>query len=285
MKGWVTNMKHSKEISKIYETYDYSVFKKLVGNRPVNSHVNAIANSMKVDGWIGAPIEVNEKMEVVDGQHRLEAAKQVGIPVRYEIQNGLNLRKCQVMNNTSKGWGNNDYINSHIELGNKNYERLKTMIDKYPAIPDTVMLTVCWDGNVIASGVSNDAFRQGEFTFSESRFEEVDNILYNLSKFQHSLKCIKGRSDCKHRALHFALVHNGVDNNRLYEKISENTRRFNYVGDTVSFLEDISREYNKGLKIKNRIHLDIDWEEKGLSGIEKKTNIRIDNDEDEELEM
>lgn len=275
-------MKNSKEISKIYETHDYSIFKKLVGNRPINSHVNAIAKSMKTDGWVGAPIEVNEKMEVVDGQHRLEAAKRVGIPVRYEMQKGLNLRKCQVMNNTSKGWRNSDYINSQIELGNKNYERLKEMMDKYPSIPDTIMLTICWDGNYIASGVSNDSFRQGDFVFSSSRVEEVDNILYNLSKFQHILKDIKGRSDCKNRAIYFALVHKNVDNNRLYEKVYENTRRFNYVGDTVNFLEDISKEYNKGLQVKNRIHLDIDWEEKGLLGIERKADIQVSTEEDYE---
>lgn len=33
----------AKEISKIYETYDYSMFKKMVGNRPVNKHLELIA--------------------------------------------------------------------------------------------------------------------------------------------------------------------------------------------------------------------------------------------------
>lgn len=275
-------MKNSKEISKIYETYDYSIFKKLVGNRPVNSHVNAIAKSMKNDGWIGAPIEVNEKMEVVDGQHRLEAAKRVGIPVRYEVQKGLNLRKCQVMNNTSKGWRNSDYVNSQIELGNKNYERLKNMMDKYPSIPDTVMLSVCWDKNAAMSGQKNESFRQGDFVFSASRVEDVDYILYNLSKFQSVLKDIKGRVDCKNIAIYFALIHANVDNNRLFEKLAENTRKINYVGTTVDFLEEISSLYNKGIRINNRIHLDIDWEEKGFEGIDRKTDIHVKGEEDYE---
>lgn len=279
----------AKEISKIYETYDYSMFKKMVGNRPVNKHLELIAKSMKTDGWIGAPILVNEKMEVVDGQHRVEAAKIAGIPVRYEIQEGLNLRKCQVMNNTSKGWQNSDYVNSYIELGNKNYERLKEMMDKYPSIPDTTMLTICWDGNRLEGGTTNDAFRQGDFVFSPSRIEEVNEILYNLSKFQHVLKEISGRSDCKNRAIHFALIHKGVDNNRLWSKVYENTRKFNYVGNTVGFLQDISREYNRGLRVENRIHLDIDWEEKGLIGIERKVDVNFKGEgceEDEyDLEM
>jgi hypothetical protein len=149
------------------------------------------------------------------------------------------------------------------------------MRDKYPSVPDTVMLTVCWDDNLIASGVTNEAFRRGEFVFSENRVRSVDNILYNLSKFQPLLKDIKGRNDCKNRAIYFALVHADVDNDRLYEKVAENTRRFNYVGDTSTFLEDISRFYNKALQIKNRVHLDIDWEEKGLIGIAKKEDVKV----------
>ncbi len=50
--------------------------------------VSEIADSMKVNGWNGPPIkvvEVNGKMYVVDGHHRLAAASQAGVKVQYEV--------------------------------------------------------------------------------------------------------------------------------------------------------------------------------------------------------
>jgi ParB-like chromosome segregation protein Spo0J len=47
-----------------------------------------MAESTKVNGWQGPPVqvvEVNGKRYVVDGHHRLAAAKQAGIKVNYEV--------------------------------------------------------------------------------------------------------------------------------------------------------------------------------------------------------
>lgn len=48
--------------------------------------VDAIADSMSKDGWVGEPIEVFEHVNrryVINGHHRVSAAKKAGIDVRY----------------------------------------------------------------------------------------------------------------------------------------------------------------------------------------------------------
>lgn len=63
-------------------TSDYFRFKILDGNRDVlKSHVNKIKESMKKFGWIGPGIIVNEKFEIIDGQTRFYAAKELGLPM------------------------------------------------------------------------------------------------------------------------------------------------------------------------------------------------------------
>ena len=73
----------------VYETTDYEQFGKLKGNRNINeAQVIGIRNSIEKIGYQPVPILVNERLEVIDGQHRLEAARTLGIPIYFIIQKG-----------------------------------------------------------------------------------------------------------------------------------------------------------------------------------------------------
>ena len=65
------------------KTSDYSIFKKFPGNRDINPlNLRKITNSIKMHNMLDLkPIIVTESMEVTDGQHRLEAAKVLGVPI------------------------------------------------------------------------------------------------------------------------------------------------------------------------------------------------------------
>ena len=78
-----------KDKNKIHSTTDYSQFKYIKGNRElVEAHVKKLSDQIsKKDFQI--PIIVNEKMEVCEGQHRLEAYKSLGMPITYMIKEGL----------------------------------------------------------------------------------------------------------------------------------------------------------------------------------------------------
>lgn len=68
-----------KQTNEIKRTNNYDMFKRLEGNRFVDpKKVNKLKKSINEVGYISNPIIVNEKMEVIDGQHRLEALKELG---------------------------------------------------------------------------------------------------------------------------------------------------------------------------------------------------------------
>jgi hypothetical protein len=71
------------------------------------------------------PIIVNEKMEVCEGQHRLEAYKTLSIPITYIIKEGLDIFDIRKLNSVSRKWTMEEYLMSHVKLGNTDYEILE----------------------------------------------------------------------------------------------------------------------------------------------------------------
>ena len=69
--------------NKIYSTSEYNLFHKLKGNRGINElHVRKLVEAIK-EKDLQIPIIVDHDMNVLDGQHRLDAYKIVGNPVSY----------------------------------------------------------------------------------------------------------------------------------------------------------------------------------------------------------
>ena len=97
---------------KIQKTQDYTLFRRIKGNRNVSQpHVKRLLEAIKNDPKTITynPIVVNSKMEVIDGQHRLEAIKKVDLPVYYIIVDDLRLETVQKLNSGSKMWSPMDY--------------------------------------------------------------------------------------------------------------------------------------------------------------------------------
>ena len=116
----------------VYTTKDYSIFKRLVGNRDIpESRISKIIDSIQKIGWVHNPIVVNEKMEVIDGQGRLTALQRLKMPVEYIIAPGASTKECIYMNMNMVNWKLPDFIKSYAEQGNENYQRLLSLMEKY----------------------------------------------------------------------------------------------------------------------------------------------------------
>ena len=125
-------MEGKEKIYNVYVTKDYSIFKRLVGNRDIpESRISKIVESIQTIGWIHNPIIVNEKMEVIDGQGRLTALQRLKMPVEYIIAEGAGNKECVYMNMNMVNWKLPDFIKSYAEQGNENYQRLLSLMEKY----------------------------------------------------------------------------------------------------------------------------------------------------------
>ena len=81
-------MSNFKKVNEVFQTKNYEMFKFRNDNRSIRQyHVQELVNKMKEKGWIqGSYAVINEKNEVIDGQHRILAARTIGIPVSFTIE-------------------------------------------------------------------------------------------------------------------------------------------------------------------------------------------------------
>ena len=108
-------------INQVIKTNDYNTFKVMPGNRPVNKlHVKRLSQSME-EKHLMSPILVNEKMQVIDGQHRLEAQKSLKLPVFYIVNKGYGKKETHMLNSNSKDWKNDDFMDAYANQGLKDY--------------------------------------------------------------------------------------------------------------------------------------------------------------------
>lgn len=118
-------------VNTVYKTSDLSIFKNIGGNRVPNiQHVKRLADSIRVYGMKCNPILVNDKLEVIDGQHRLMAAKECQSFVYYIVVDGYSLKEIHTLNLNQKNWSKKDFMEGYANIGVESYIKLKAFIEK-----------------------------------------------------------------------------------------------------------------------------------------------------------
>jgi hypothetical protein len=114
-------------------TKDYDKFRALPGNRQrYDFHVEQVATAMELFPQLtpAQPILVNEKFQIIDGQHTFMAIKQRGDLVYYIQVEDLGVAEARVLNVLPRKWEPIDYAESYAAGGNENYkEYLKARRD------------------------------------------------------------------------------------------------------------------------------------------------------------
>jgi len=144
----------------IFYTTDYGIFKELLGNRDIDeNHVKHLIKSMKEE-YLEIPIQVNQKMEVIDGQHRLAACKELGFPIYYTIVKGAGLEQTQRQNALSKKWSMIDVLDSYCKRGFYDYIKIKSYMTDYGLTLHQSLMVLNLNQ---VGGASNNIFRLGNF--------------------------------------------------------------------------------------------------------------------------
>lgn len=110
----------------IERTYDYGKFKTVRGNRDVSrKHLDNLKKQIERENLLPwNPIVVNGNMEVIDGQHRLQAASELGLQVSYIVSPDGDIRDVMSMNTNSMQWKAQNYVNSYADRGFAQYVML-----------------------------------------------------------------------------------------------------------------------------------------------------------------
>jgi len=115
----------------VHTTEDYFMFKPIDGNRNKNLlHINRLKKSM-AENYLFTVIIVNEKYEIIDGQHRFHVIEELKLPLNYIVCKGYALEEVHILNANSKTWNSDDYLEGYCSLGYKDYIKYKEFKEKY----------------------------------------------------------------------------------------------------------------------------------------------------------
>ena len=115
----------------VKESRNYEMFRSIDGNRPMNTlHLNRLKKSMEQD-YLVSPIIVNEKFQIIDGQHRVKIASDLGLPIRYIQIDGYGLDEVHRLNQNSKNWTNQEFVDGYAGMGYKDYQYLLDFVSDH----------------------------------------------------------------------------------------------------------------------------------------------------------
>jgi hypothetical protein len=157
---------------KVYSTSNCTHFKRLKENRMINeAHVLALIDSFLNDGYLFTILYLNEKLEIIDGQHRLEAAKRKSLPVYFMIMPGWSIKEVTILNMNSRNWTIVDFMETHAKAGNPNYVRFKEFFDAYEF--DVTVCQLIITGRRSGGYASSDEFRMGYMQVDEQQLTDA----------------------------------------------------------------------------------------------------------------
>lgn len=164
------NSSQAQEVGKVYFTNDLTRFKIMGGNRIPNlNHIRRIKSSMNENGVLMNPIIVNQMYEVVDGQHRLAAAKESKKGIYYIIAKNYTLKEVHTLNLNQKNWTVKDYMHGYANIGVIPYIKLKNFYENNNDFNVNDCIAMC--SNV--SGSNNNTLFQKHRTDKKYYAKEV----------------------------------------------------------------------------------------------------------------
>ena len=176
---------------RIEKTTNYKRFKLIGGNRGVSkAHVRHIKESM-AEKVIPVPIIVNEKFEIIDGQHRFTAASELKQPVHFLKIPGLGLPDVQRLNSNSKNWNLNDYLQSYLDLGKKNYFIYAEFMEEFGFKHEQNFILL--SNGQLSSNKRRSDFQKGKLRITPEQLEwgrmAAQRIIEIGSKFEKERDC------------------------------------------------------------------------------------------------
>jgi hypothetical protein len=114
----------------IQKTRNYKQFKLLHFNRDINlNHVNSLKIAIETKNKLCVnPIIVNSDYEVIDGQHRLQAAKELNVDIFYIVDEEYEETDIIIENTNRMLWNESQYVQYYAKKGLADYVFLNELM-------------------------------------------------------------------------------------------------------------------------------------------------------------
>lgn len=230
-------------MSDIQKTSDYAYFKLVATNRPIDkNHVKRLKIAIVKKNLLALnPILVNSHMEVIDGQHRLQAAKELKLPIFFIMSDQVGQEDISALNTNKKMWQLGDYVQYHAKNGKAPYKALQIFLNNNAFLPPSnAVIIAC--GDVKPLDVREGKLKELDLDKAEAFMGRLSDIRNHFSE-AYSRKFIQ--------AVRAAEKAKGYDHSRMVEKIAYNPRAMKPCITAKEYVKMLEEIYN--WKLKERI--------------------------------
>lgn len=268
-------------ISCVYETDDYSMFKELENNRDVTKLRAEKLIASFSEKEILNPIIVNEKMEIVDGQGRVEALKSLGRSIKFIVVPGATIEDCRRLNQYNTKWTTMTFVTSFASSGNENYKRLLECREK-TKLPFALILRLVNQGDkleVVEGGKVKYRYNKinaGLLKFTDADKENAIHI-YNIAvEIKNALQLSHRINEAFYVAVKVMIEFDGYDHARMLRKCKSYKHKFTQMANLENALKEFSSAYNQGQSSKNKLYFEDYMRNKGYKTRDYSTNTAYD---------
>ncbi|TVT39614.1 hypothetical protein FNT36_18405 [Hymenobacter setariae] len=235
----------------IYQTTNYDLFHLLPENRKVDpSHVRKLVTMITQSNLLHIkPLDVTATMGVIDGQHRLAAARELGLPVYYKIGQQLSEADITTLNVAQKNWQGTDYLHFWTVKGRTNYVALTRFRERHPTLSFSnakMMLGVSTKNN--AAEFRAGQWQAGEAYKAEQVAELIERIAAEVPTFKQP-----NHSGFVAAVYHCVINVEGFDGKEFMRKILLNPRILVPCASHKQFLQMFEEIYNYRTAEANRV--------------------------------
>lgn len=249
-----------KIVGQIYETYDYGKFKRLEGNREVKNFTRVL-DSINTVGVILNPVLVNEKFEIIDGQHRFEALKSMGLPVYYIMQEGIGRKECTYLNIGQTNWTTTDFINKYASEGIQDYKYLQMLLSEYGKTFKLEGVFAFISDQPVQGGTIHQHIKQKKIHIDSNKYAVAKKRLKSAEELGFCDLQKEGKFLCRSwwTSVAYAFRHPDVSVRELAKKLKASPLELVAYSNTIDQLSLFDKILNKG-KRTNKVFMASDYQ-------------------------
>lgn len=221
-------------------------------NRAIDdNHVWRLAEAIADKNLLAEyPILVDSELRVIDGQHRLRAAEELGVPIYYIVSSKATVSDAAITTAVTKKWTAADYLNRYVAEGRAEYIKLSNFMNEVEFISPkiTLLRDLCYYGN--RQGL-NLAFSQGKYICNDIPFAR--KVIKNLVDFGNYVSFYKDERFI--RSIASLTANADYDHKRMMDKMSYLSARIVKCPDQQTYFERFNEVYNYHVAEKNKVTL------------------------------
>lgn len=232
-------------------TEDLSKLKFNPENRPIDwAHVSKLVEAIYQNNLLREfPVVILKDGTILDGQHRVKAAEQLGLGVWYITSGKLDsMGQVAEIQSSTKAWTLNDYLHRFVKAGNPEYVKLRHFVNNYEWISTNVCIRLCYTGPARSI---NELFKSGNYICNDMEFaKEVAEAAYDFEphfKYYASQSFVMAISNLTANAVY--------DHDRMMQKMAYQSSKLVRCPGAESYIDVLNGIYNHKVRKGEYVHL------------------------------